>query len=239
MYHLQREKNRNTFFYMFTLIGLAASVMHLIFVLFDMSLSVVFYEKTNITAISYMMSNLLIIYIPLLLITPYGPIPKAYILKWIFYAMSILYILGNWWVISYIADNSFSELFTAPLEDLKGYQRSSALMFNYLTWDCYSPISVIFSLLQAVIFFAAGRTISTDSVVCSAMLILSCVTTIFIPILYNVIALGSFVAHEWVIRNVFIVCVQVFYTIALSIISPIPALWDKFLWQVSTRVFRR
>lgn len=232
MYRLQMEKNMNVFFHVALVLGLACSILHLSEFLFDMTLSVMFYEKGNIPSIFYIICHLLVIYIPLLLITPNGKLPKAKILKWTFYGISICYLLGNTWVLYYVFENSFSGLFTDTLENLRTFQRDNALMFNYLTWECYSPINVIFNLVQAFIFFILGRTIENDSFIFSLVAIAAVLFAVFTPILYNLIA-GLDMDNEWFSKNVFILASQFMWTFSLAGISWSPGLWRRFLWTIA------
>lgn len=235
MYQLQREKNTNVIFYASAAIGLVFAILNLIFVIFDMSVSVLFYKMINIPSITYFAYHLLAMYIPLLLIIPNGRFPKALIIKWVLYGISLCYILGSTWIFYYIYDNSIAGIFTDTLENFQSYQRNLGLMFNYLAWDCYSPVNLIFSLLEALLLFISARSVTTDRLVFAVSLGLAVAFCIFAPILYNVISSGDFISNDWLEKNAYILGSQIMSAIALISIASLSRLWGRLMWRISLR----
>ena len=239
MYSLQRDKNINMLFYTCVILGLISGLVHLTNFLFDMVLSVAFFQKLNVPSFAYIIAHLLMIYIPLFLISPNTKIPKAITLKWLFLAIAVCYLLGCTWIFYYIADNSFTKLFTEETYILASYQYDKALMFNYMTWICFSPLNVIFSLIQALLFFFMSESITRHKAVFSLFLLISTTMTLVIPAFFVVfrpeLLEQSYNARlfDYFLNNVFLFGVQVCTTIALFSIACSRRMWETFLWTYS------
>lgn len=235
MYRLQRDKNINMLFYAAVTIGLILSLFHLIYFLFDMALSIVFYQKANISSIAYVICHLLIIYIPLLLLVPNIRTPKAIILKWVLYGISACYLLGNTWIIYYMVSHSVTALFTDSFETIYNYQRNSALMFNYMTWNSYLPVNVIYNIIQALLFYILGKTLYHNRTIFAFCIILSTVLSITIPLLYFFLSIEQVSDSSWLVKNIYILGTQVMTATALTAIATSPRMWEKFLWTYAER----
>lgn len=243
MYRLQRDKNINLLFYTAVTSGLMLALMHLTRFLFDMALSIVFYGKTNLTSIIYLICHLLIMYIPLLLLIPNLKTPKAIILKWIFRGISVCYLLGCSWIIFYMIDHStVLGIFTASPDDLYTYQRNTALMFNYMTWNCYSLTNVLYSLIQAFLFFIVSESLFNHKAVFGFFLTVSTLFTIVVVAVYTIFSPEGISYADYGMRlsenfvnTVFILGSQFLSSIALISISTSPRLWEKFLWSFAEK----
>lgn len=237
MYQLQKEKNINIIFYATMTVGVVFSILHLMEFLFDMIVSVAFYSKVNIPSIAYIICHFLVLFIPLLMIIPNGKIPKAMILKWVFYGIGICYLLGCSWIIYFIVDNSFAALFTSSAEQLQSYQRELALSFNYMTWECYTPLNILFSLIQAFFFFILGASLEEGKAVFTLVLPISTLLSAVVPILYILITPGNVgdALSSAVLRHVFILGSQIFASGGLFAISISNYQWEHFLWTFSDK----
>lgn len=216
--------------------GLISGFVHLTKFLFDMILSVAFFQKLNIPSFAFITAHFLMIYIPLFLMSPNSGKPKVLTLKWIFLAISICYVLGCTWVFYYMAENSFLELFTEETYMLASYQYDKALMFNYMTWVCFSPLNVIFSLIQAALFFLMSKSITSHKAVFSLFMIISTCFALLIPAIY-VVFRPELLEHSYSARlfdyfldNLFLFGAQICTTIALFSISLSRRMWETTLW---------
>lgn len=242
MYRLQRDKNINMFFYTMVTVGLIFSIFHLTQFIFDMALSIVFYQKANIPSIAYLICHLLIMYIPLLLVIPNLRVPKAIILKWVFLGIALCYLLGNTWIIYYMIDNSALGLFTDSISNLYAYQRNTALMFNYMMWNCYSPLNVVYSLIQMFLFFIMAESLYNQRAVFSLCLILTTLLSVVILALYTIFSPEAISHRDYIqnlssnfMNNVFLLGSQLVTSTALLSISTSPNMWEKFLWTYAEK----
>jgi len=240
MYRLQRDKNINVFFYTAVSLGLVSSLMHLVKYLFVLVLSIAFYRKANLSSISFVAARLIMIYIPLLLISPNIKIPKAFILRKIFLIVSVLYLLGCSWPIFYMIEKgSFLALFTDDINYIADFQYNSAMMFNYMTWICFSPLNVVFSLIQAFLFYVMAESIVSYKAVFSITALVSTIFSIVIPVAFilfrfePLISLFSGRLLGYFYDNLFFFGTQICTTAALIAISKSSTLWDKYLWTHS------
>ena len=239
MYSLQRDKNINMLFHVSVVFGLICGFIHLTKFLFDMVLSVAFFQKLNIPSFAFITAHLLMIYVPLFLISPNSKKPKAITLRWIFLVISICYVLGCTWIFYYMADNSFTKLFTEETYMLASYQYDNALMYNYMTWICFSPLNVVFSLIQAGLFFFMSESLIRHKAVFSLSIIISTIFSLLIPSIF-VVFRPELLEHSYAARlfdyfldNLFLFGSQVCTTIALVSISLSRRMWETFLWTYS------
>ena len=236
MYQLQKDKNINTIFYVSMSVGLVFSILHLTQFLFDMIVSVAFYSKANVSSIVYILCHFLVVFVPLLMIIPNGKVPKALILKWVFYGIAACYFLGNVWIIYFIYDNSFSALFSTTAENFRYYQSTAALSFNYMTWECYTPLNMLFSLLQALMFLVLGTSLENGRAVFSLTLPISTAITIIVPLIFIILEPYTISNLEITMnRHAYILASQLFTSIGLYAISVSSHQWEKFLWTYSPR----
>lgn len=236
MYQLQKEKNINIIFYAATAIGLALSIAHLVQFLFDMIVSVAFYSKVNIPSLAYIVCHFLTVFIPLLMIIPNGKIPKGIIMKWVFYGIALCYLLGCFWVVYFIHDYSFSALFSTSAEQFKTYQRECALSFNYMTWECYTPLNLIFSIIQAFLFLLLGASLDDQRAAFSFLLPLINLLSILVPLIF--IFLSENPNDEFantMSRHLYILGSQVFSSVGLYAISLSSQQWENCLWVYSNQ----
>lgn len=226
-------------YYTIVAAGLILAVMHLTKFLFEMVLSIAFFEKTNIPSVSFIIYHLLLIYIPLLLISPNGKIPKALILKWVLRLIALCYLLGCSWIIYYIIDESFIGLFADNINKIAEFQYNSALMFNYMTWICFSPLNVIFSLFQAFLYYIMTESITEHRAVFSLTAIISALFAILVPIIF-VLFKPEPLIQQFTTRllgyfydNMYAFGIQLCTASALFTLSFSPNLWEKILWTYS------
>lgn len=216
--------------------GLVFSILHLMNFLFDMIVSVAFYSKINIPSVAYILSHFLIVFIPLLMIIPNGKMPKGLILKWVFYGIGICYLLGCTWIIYFIVDNSFSALFSSSAQDFQTYQRELALSFNYMTWECYSPLNLVFSLIQALLYLLLGASLDGGKAVFRVTIPTSLILAIAVPIIFILISpeISGDSLSSALMRHVYIFGSQALSSIGLFAISASNYQWEHFLWTFSS-----
>lgn len=234
MYRLQKEKNINVIYHSLIAISLLLAIAHLALYFFDVTLSIVFYGMGNIPAISYLICQLAFLYIPLMLMIPNGrKVPKVIILKWVLYTISACYLLGNTWIFYFIFKNSFIELFTADAMALQTFQRENALMFNYMIWNSYTPVNVIFSLINSALYFISARTLRTKKRIFRRSLTLAFILTIAVPFLFKMFGPES--DKLGLAENVYLVGSQFLTTVGLYALSLSTRLWGQILWTISRR----
>lgn len=236
LYQLQKDKNARLIFYTCTALALICAILNLAQSIFDTSLSLLFYQKANITSVMYVLCHLLFSYIPLLLVTPIGKFPKAIILKYVFFGISLSFLLGNIWVIYFIAQNGLSNLFSFPTLTLEMFQRDSALMFNYMFWDCYTALNVVFSLINAILFFICAMTIEENPRIFTASFSLATLVSVVVPSIYYILQSGTQIGQNWNLKNIaYLLCSQIFVTIAFLGIRKSTRVQDAIFWRVSRR----
>ena len=237
MYRLQKEKNINMLYNTLLALGVMLACLHLAFELFDMVLSIVYYDKFNVSSITYVVCQLLTIYVPFMLIIPNGNSPKAIKLKWVLYAIAICYIIGNCWIVYYIVMNSFADFFSSGFSEFYAFQRENALMFNYINWGCYEPIGVLFSCIAALLHFICARTLRKGRKTFRTMLILILALTTGIPSFYKLFAYShlSINMEFTLIKNMFLIASQALCYGALISLSLSHRLWQQTLWTVARK----
>lgn len=236
MYQLQKDKNARMVFYSCTALALICAILNLAQSIFDTSLSLLFYQKANITSVLYVICHLLFSYIPLLLVTPVGKFPKAIILKYVLFGISACFLLGNVWVIYYIAQNGISGLFTSKTLALELFQRDSALMFNYMFWDCYTALNVIFSLINAALFFICAITLTENTKIFTLSFSAATLISVIVPSIYYIIQTGSQIGQNWALKNIaYLLGSQILVAIAFIGIKNSPRVSDAIFWRVERR----
>ncbi len=238
MYRLQKEKNINVIYHAFIVVSLILAIAHLALSFFDVTLSIVFYGMANIPSVCYLIFQLASLYIPLLLMIPNGyRIPKALILKWVFYVISACYLLGNTWIFYFIFKNPISALFTSDAMTFQTFQREHALMFNYMIWNCYTPLNIVFSLINSGLFFICARTLQSRRYIFRIAIVLAFVLTIAVPFLFKLFGAAS--DKLGLVDNVYLIGSQMLSTAALYSLSLASRLWGQELWTIARRRFRR
>ena len=237
MYRLQKEKNINMLYNALLALSVILACLHLADELFDMVLSIVYYDKFNVSSIIYVVCQLLTIYVPFMLIIPNGSTPKAIILKWVLYAIAICYLIGNCWVVYYMVANSFTDFFSSGFNEFYAFQRENALMFNYINWGCYEPIGVLFSCIAALLYFICARTLRKGRKTFRVMLILILALTFGLPTFYKLFAYSHLsISMEFtLIKNMFLVASQATGYGALISLSLSHRSWQQTLWTVARK----
>ena len=236
LYQLQKDKNARMVFYACTALALICAILNLAQSIFDTSLSLLFYQKANITSVMYVLCHLLFSYIPLLLVTPIGKFPKALILRYVFFGISVCFLLGNVWVIYYISQNGFSSLFSSPTLSLEMFQRDSALMFNYMFWNCYTPLNVVFSLISTVLFFICALTVTEDAKIFTASFSLATLISVVVPSIYYILQTETEIGQNWNLKNIaYLLASQILVAIAFIGVRNSNRVKDAIFWRVSRR----
>lgn len=234
MYRLQKEKNINALYGITIALALLLAIGHMVVIYFDVTLSVVFYGMANIPSISYLVCHLAFMYIPLLLMIPNGQkYPKAMVLKVVLYVISACFLLGNTWVIYFIAKNPFSALFTTDAAGFQTFQRENALMFNYMIWNCYTPVNVIFSLINSALYFVCAKTIVNRKGVFRASYTVAFALSIIVPFLFKMFGADS--EKLGLQDNIYLIGSQLFTVVSLYALSFSSRQWMQKLWTVAHR----
>lgn len=207
-----------------------------------------FGDKVNLSSIAYIIQRFVFILIPIIILTPKARIPNYKILKVLFYIMGVCFIIGNVWVIYYLADNAFSaEAFAnlwygsfpvwlsndkvqAAVDSLKAFQYDNAFVFNYIIWDSYNLFGVVFSFVMAALHFRfANRIQGHMKKVCNRYLAI-CLFALLAPILYNVLLQKVYVFSTlWGGKNALLIISSVFVYLSLCLSSYSREFWNDLL----------
>lgn len=187
-------------------------------------LSLFHYRMFNLSALAYTFMRLVYILMPIFFLVPSFAAEKAKRLKIIFYLMSALYILGNSWIIYFLADNPVSAL--GNINEMKIYLQQNALNFDYLVWDSYDLYGILFSTIEAVIYFFTGYYIEKDSKKTTKFYWASLICSILLPLLYVFVlsGVGEF-SSMWLTKNTVVFTSGIFMGIALQLLSGSQYLW--------------
>ena len=207
-----------------------------------------FGDKVNLSSIAYIVQRVVFIIIPIIILTPKARTSNYLILKVLFYTVGICYIIGNVWVIYYLADNAFSaEAFAnlwygsfpvwlsndkvqVAVDSLKDFQYNNAFVFNYIIWDSYNLFGVVFSFVMAALHFRfANRIEGHMKKVCNRYLAI-CLFALLAPILYNVLLQNVYVFSSlWGSKNALPIISSVFVYLALYLSSYSREFWNDLL----------
>lgn len=190
------------------------------------------FRLLNVSAISYTLMRCLYLMLPLLLLVPNNRhgLPKIKRLKYLFYAFSILYLLGSTWLIHYLADNPISSF--ADFEYTYSYLQGNALVFDYLVWDVYDPWGVLFSFVQAIIYFLLGHYISKSKTKTVILFWISLALSVLLPFLYiYLISSREFFTSMWLQKNVVLFASGLLIATGLTIARSSSGLWGDVVWH--------
>ncbi len=230
MYNIQREKNISIISDILVALGLIAALGHLVLSFYHSMLDVIYYGKINISSVAFLVSQLMYMYLPVLLVSDTGRSAKGKQLKWIFYLLSVCYLLGNVWIIEFFVENGS---FSAAEAAYYSYQRSHAHLFNYMTWNCYTPANLIFSLISAVLCFVAANSADKSESVFKAAIMLQLICLIAVPLVFSAISAGN--DRLWITTNYTILISQICTIMALFLMASSQQIWARRLWSVSRR----
>ena len=197
----------------------------------EFMISLFHFQMINVSAISYTLMRSLYLLLPLLLLVPQSRhgIPKIKKLKWVFYLFGIFYILGTTWAIHYLIDNPISSF--ADFDFTHDYLQSNALVFDYLVWDTYDLWGVLFSFIQATVYFLIGHYISKSKTKTVILFWISLILSILLPFIYVYLLSGrDAFTSMWLQKNVVLFASGLLTASALTIARNSSGLWGDVVW---------
>lgn len=210
-------------------IAIVFNIYYLATTHFSFMLSLFHYKMFNIPAISYTLMRFLYILLPVFLLVPEVSMEKVKRIKYSFYAMGLFYLLGNTWIIYFLIDNPASML--SDTEALHNYLQLAALNFDYLVWDSYDLYGILFSTIEAALFFVLGYYIDKRRRKSVQLYWLTLVCSVLLPVIYVFLLsdAGSF-SSMWLQKNTVLFTSGIFLGAGLSIASTSHSLWGDVIW---------
>lgn len=197
---------------------------------FEFMLSLFHYMKFNLSSISYTLIRLVQIIFSIILSVPAILFDRVKGIKFCLYLIGALYITGSSWIIYYIAQNPVSML--SDLAATKQFLQMNALNFGYLIWDSFDGFSVLFSLVEAALYFAMGYYIDKRKRKPVIIYCISLLLNIAFPFLYVYIisGVGEF-STMWLQKNTVLFTAQLFIAVGLIIAASSRRLWEEIIWE--------
>lgn len=194
---------------------------------FMMSLS--HFLMYNISSVSYTIMRFLYILIPVFLLVPPIRGEKIKRIKFSLYLMGILYILGSTWIFYFLADNPLSLL--QDRDATYQYLQAHALNADYLVWDSYDLYGILFSMIEAALYIAAGYFIDKRRRVPVRLYWLTVIMSVLLPFIYvfGISGVGSF-TELWLQKNVVIFASGIFTAVGLTLASKSRSVWSDVVW---------
>lgn len=207
-----------------------------------------FGDKVNLSSIAYIIQRAVFVFIPMIMIATKTKFPKYVIIKGMFIAIGVCYLLGNTWVIYYLAHNGFSgesfanlwygsypawlsnDTVEAAKQALYDFQYTNAFVFNYIIWDSYNLFGVIFSFVMSYLYFRFAKRLGGHMrKVCGRYLAVS-LFAVITPIAYDAIFQNVFPFSDlWGEKNVLLIFSTVFIYIALRLSSSSRTFWSDII----------
>lgn len=210
-------------------ISIALSLYYLATTHFSFMLSLFHYQMFNSSAIAYTLMRFVYVLVPILIFVPQLKIEKVKRIKYTFYILGILYLVGSTWIFYFFADNSLSAF--SDMESVKNYLQMHALNFDYLVWDSYDLWGPVFSVIQAVLYFLFGYAIDKQRKRAILFYWLSLIVSIVFPFIYvfGISGTGSF-SSLWLQKNIVLFTAGVFTGAGLHIASTSRAVWIETIY---------
>lgn len=197
---------------------------------FEFMVSLFHYRMFNVSALAYTFMRLLYILLPIFLLVPPLLVEKSKRLKYTFYAIGVMYLLGNTWIIYLLADNPSSIL--SNIDELKNYLQMNALNFDYLVWDSYDLYGILFSTIEAVVYFAIGYQVERNSEKMITFYWIGLALSILLPFVYVFLISGEGVfSSMWLQKNTVIFASGIFMGIGLQLASKSKRLWATMIME--------
>ena len=213
-----------------------------------------FQDKVNISSLVYCIHRILLVLLPLILLSRSNKFPKIIVLKYIFIAMGICYLLGNTWIFFFLSEHSFSELINASVPNLfasetirartadalsicYNFQYQDAYVFNYLTWNSYDLFGVLFSTIQGILYIQLGIKLHSSKRYVLNKFILITVLSLVIPLFYTFVIQANFptlqnfeLLSDWSERNVLLIFSSSLIIIALRLAATSRSFWSDVMY---------
>lgn len=207
-----------------------------------------FGNKVNLSSVSYITQRASLVLIPLIMLTNNKGMPKRKILKGLFFAIGICYLLGNTWVISYLIDASFSKeafsnlwLSSVPVwfaddavyqakDAVYAFQYNNAYVFNYINWDSYNLYGIIYSFFMGIIYIRFALKINERMNIVFKRYVFILIMLIAIPLFNNVLFEKSFMYSDlWESKNILLIFSIFFISVALKLASYSRNFWNDII----------
>lgn len=239
MYDLHKDKVIILIYYLAAIAAVGTGIIHLKNNMFDLMLSLVFYGKlSSLPALAYVLCNLLVLFIPLLMLVPTTYFPRGPILKKVLYAIAFCYLLGNTWVI-YTATKAPDVLFSGDITKYYQIQYENAWMFNYRTWLVFSPWALIPSFIQAALFFTMARNVSEGKRIFSVCISISTLLSILLPYAFSYLFQERIFdiryyqyQTSYFTKNLYLMLSQIATWAIFFSMSKSRHVWAKYLWTI-------
>ena len=239
MYDLHKDKVTILIYYLAAIAAMVTGVIHLKNNMFDLMLSLVFYGKlSSLPALAYVLCNLLVLFIPLLMLIPTTYFPRGPILKKVLYAIAFCYLLGNTWVI-YAATKAPDVLFSGDITKYYQIQYENAWMFNYRTWLIFSPWALIPSFIQAALFIIMARSVSDSRNTFARCISLSTLLSILLPFAFAYIFQEEIYdiryyqyQTSYFTNTLYLMLTQISTWAIFFFASKSRHIWAKYLWTI-------
>lgn len=197
---------------------------------FEFMLSLFHYFKFNVSSISYTLLRPLQVVFAIVLFVPEKKLNKPKLLKYITLAIGIIYITGSSWIIYFLRDNPLSALkdttFTSE------YLQLHALNFGYLVWGTYDIYSIIFSILEALIYILLSDCIACKRRKTIVVFWISVFLGMVLPFIYIFAIHGTDnFSYQFLPKNTILFTSQIFMGAGLTVAGSTRQLWKETIWK--------
>lgn len=196
---------------------------------FSFMLSLFHYQMFNSSAIAYTLMRFVYVLLPILIFVPHLKMEKILRIKYTFYLLGILYLIGSTWVFYFFSDNTLAAF--RDMDAVKEYLQLRALNFDYLVWDSFDLWGPVFSLIQAASYFVLGYFTDKDRHTVAKLYWVALAVSILLPFIYVYIisGIGSF-SSLWLRKNIVLFTAGIFTGAGIQVASTSRMVWGETLW---------
>ncbi len=185
----------------------------------------------NISNLAYCSLGIAHVVLVMVLMYPFKDMKSRRIgIKRSCYALSIIFLLGNFWIFTWLFQSIAARSFSF---DFSQFQRTQNMMFNHMQWISRNPDTLFYNYLSAFIWFSIGQYFDTDRkktvVYFAAQVILSC----FVPAVVYYFYRGNGVPDWWLKKTVTIFISDALVFACLLYAQQSREVWVKFICPAS------
>jgi len=155
--------------------------------------------------------------------------------KFLFALLGILHLISLSWVIKFIAENGFANIFSDSI--MTSFQATHKtindlpVISNIAFWDTYSWIGCLFTIIFSLLcFWAAICFDDKKSIVCTTMTVIT-IFRIFAPLVLDLILGKGFWSGLWLTTNYVDVVCWVLLTLATFTAAKYDETWISLIWD--------
>lgn len=229
-------RTKRSFVIVFMLISLFFGILMFATNHIDFIIAAVEYNRVNIPNLAYILLRIIsAIILPMLFIVPsFFAFGRIRLGKAAYITMGVLYLLTTTWILYFLKDASFSELFGN--EKIIEFQTDNSFVSSYVFWDTYSWIGVLYTIALGVGYIFLGINLDDNRIRVRNIMLAVLAAKIFLPMISNLITGNDIVSMFWLTNNYAELISCITMTIAFCEVSADNNSWIDFVWDQDVSV---